>query len=118
MTAQAGTSGTAVVNSSSGRLWYMAAILCLTNAVAFIDRQSLPLLVDAIKADLQVTDTQMSYLIGLAFVVTYIGLGIPAGMLMDRYPRRVVMSAGIVLWSAATALNGLAVSYAIIFLAR
>jgi MFS family permease len=104
--------------SVSAQLWYMAAVLCLTNAVAFIDRQSLPLLVDSIKADLQVTDTQMSYLIGLAFVLTYIGLGIPAGMLMDKYPRRVVMASGIALWSAATAWSGLVVSYWAMFIGR
>ena len=104
--------------SASAQLWYMAAVLCLTNAVAFIDRQSLPLLVDSIKSDLQVTDTQMSYLIGLAFVLTYIGLGIPAGMLMDKYPRRVVMASGIALWSAATAWCGLVVSYWAMFIGR
>jgi MFS family permease len=117
MSVQTGTSR-ATGAGSSGPLWYMAAVLCLTNAVAFIDRQSLPLLVDAIKADLQVTDTQMSYLIGLAFVITYIGLGIPAGMLMDKYPRRLVMSVGIALWSAATALCGLVVSYSVMFVGR
>jgi MFS family permease len=104
--------------SVSARLWYMAAVLCLTNAVAFIDRQSLPLLVDSIKADLQVTDTQMSYLIGLAFVLTYIGLGIPAGMVMDKYPRRAVMASGIALWSAATAWSATVVSYWAMFIGR
>ena len=93
-------------------------IAVLTNAVAFIDRQSLPLLIDQIKSDLQVTDTQMSYLVGLAFVLTYVGLGIPAGMLIDRFPRRTVMSIGIALWSAATLLCGLVVSYRVMFLAR
>jgi MFS family permease len=102
----------------TGGSWYMAALLCLTNAVAFIDRQSLPLLIDQIKSDLQVTDTQMSYLVGLAFVLTYVGLGIPAGMLIDRFPRRTVMSIGIALWSAATLLCGLVVSYRVMFFAR
>ena len=104
--------------SASAQLWYVAVVLCLTNAVAFIDRQSLPLLVDSIKSDLQVTDTQMSYLIGLAFVLTYIGLGIPAGMLMDKYPRRVVMTSGVALWSAATAWCGLVVSNWTMFIGR
>jgi MFS family permease len=100
------------------RLWYMAAVLCLTNAVAFIDRQSLPLLIDQIKADLHVSDTQMSYLVGIAFVATYVLLGIPAGALMDRFSRRAVMAWGIGLWSAATALSGFATTYAVMFLGR
>src|SRR3974377_16956 len=89
-----------IATTSSGRLWYMAALLCLTNAIAFIDRQSLPLLVDQIKGDLQITDTQVSYLVGLAFVISYVGFGVPAGMLVDRFPRRAVMAFGIVFWSA------------------
>ena len=96
----------------------MAALLCLTNAVAFIDRQSLPLLVDQIKGDLQVTDTQMSYLIGLAFILSYVGLGIPAGMLVDRFPRRAVMALGIALWSASTVVCGFASSYWTMFIGR
>jgi MFS family permease len=96
----------------------MATLLCLTNAVAFIDRQSLPLLVDQIKLDLQITDTQMSYLIGLAFVATYVLLGVPAGMLIDRFPRRGVMALGVALWSGATMVCGFAHTYTTMFLGR
>lgn len=96
----------------------MAGVLSLINAVAFIDRQSLPLLIDQIKGDLRVSDTQMSYLVGIAFVATYVLLSVPAGALMDRFPRRAVMACGIALWSAATALCGFAGSYGMMFLGR
>lgn len=41
--------------------WRMVLILCLVNAVAFIDRNVLPLLVQPIKRDLSITDTEMSF---------------------------------------------------------
>ena len=82
--------GAAGRSESSARLWYMAAILCLTNAVSFVDRQSLPLLINQIKGDFRITDTQVSLLVGFAFIVTYAGLSIPAGMMVDRFSRRAV----------------------------
>lgn len=111
-TAQPSASG------SSARLWYMAAILCLTNAVSFVDRQSLPLLINQIKADFQITDTQVSLLVGFAFIVSYGGLSIAAGMLVDRFPRRTVLSTAIALWSFSTLFCALASNYVMMFVGR
>ena len=49
--------------------WRMASILCLVNAIAFIDRTALPLLVQPIKRDLGISDTLMSFLIDRKSVV-------------------------------------------------
>ena len=103
---------------SGARLWYMAVVLCLTNTVAFIDRSSMPLLVQQIERDLNITDTQMSFLIGLAFILVYSGLGVPAGMLVDRFSRRGVMSSGILLWATSTTLCGFVTTYPALFAAR
>lgn len=103
---------------SSFRLWYMAAILCLTNAVSFVDRQSLPLLINQIKGDFQINDTEVSLLVGFAFILTYAGLSIPAGILVDRFSRRAVLSAGISLWSASTMFCAFATNYWTMFAGR
>lgn len=79
----------------------MAVILCLANSVAFIDRTSLSLLVQPIEQDLRLTDTKMSLLIGLAFIIAYSGGGLFAGALVDRFPRRWVLSVGVALWPIA-----------------
>lgn len=100
------------------RLWYMAGLLCATNAVAFVDRSSLPLLINQIERDLQISDTQMSYLVGFAFIVAYSTISIFAGMLVDRVPRRGIIALGIALWSSATALCGFAHSYGTMFFGR
>ncbi|MDH7796712.1 MULTISPECIES: MFS transporter [unclassified Beijerinckia] len=104
--------------ASSFRLWYMAAILCLTNAVSFVDRQSLPLLINQIKGDFEINDTQVSLLVGFAFILTYAGLSIPAGILVDRFSRRAVLSAGIGFWSASTMFCSFATSYWMMFVGR
>jgi MFS family permease len=100
------------------RLWYMVAVLCSTNAVAFIDRASLPLLAQQIERDLKITDWEMGSLQGAAFVITYFGLAVPAGVLIDRFPRRQVMAAAISFWALFTMLCGFANSFPALFLAR
>jgi MFS family permease len=116
--AAAVAAGTARRSEPSARLWYMAAILCLTNAVSFVDRQSLPLLINQIKSDFQIADTQVSLLVGFAFIVTYAGLSIPAGMLVDRFRRRAVLSTAIAFWSASTMFCAFASSYWMMFVGR
>ena len=120
MSVQSAEAATGAVPSTRAgvQLWYMAVILCLTNTVAFIDRSSMPLLVQQIERDLNISDTQMSFLIGLAFILVYSGLGVPAGMLVDRFSRRGVMSSGIVLWATSTTLCGFVTTYPALFAAR
>ena len=100
------------------RLWYMVAILCSTNTVAFIDRASLPLLAQQIERDLKISDSEMGVLIGAAFIITYFGLAIPAGMIIDRFKRRPVMSIAIAFWAACTISCGFANSFMALFIGR
>jgi MFS family permease len=100
------------------RLWYMAAVLCLVNTVGFVDRQSLPLLVIQIEQDLHISDTEMSLLIGLAFVLVFSSMGIPAGMLVDRVNRRKLIAGAIALWGAATIGCAGAFSFTSLFIGR
>ncbi len=98
--------------------WSVTALLTAAYVISFIDRQVLALLVEPIKADLDLSDTQMSLLMGLAFGIFYTVLGIPIARLADRYSRRSIISVGIALWCFATAACGLARSYAHLFVAR
>jgi len=98
--------------------WYVAVILTLAHIVSFLDRQVLALLVEPIKQDLQISDTQMSLLLGFAFAVFYTLMAIPIGRLADRRSRRNIIVAGIAAWCFMTAMCGLARNYAQLFLAR
>src|SRR5262249_54309140 len=98
--------------------WYTLAVLTVGLMVATIDRSILSLLVGPIKHDLAVTDTQMSLLLGMAFVSIYAFLGLPIARLADVSSRRRVIGLGMAFWSAMTALSGFAHSYWQLFLAR
>lgn len=98
--------------------WYVVVVLTIAYIVSFLDRQILALLVEPIKRDLDISDTQMSLLLGFAFALFYTLLGIPIGRLADHSSRRVIIASGITIWCAMTACCGLARSYAQLFVAR
>ena len=98
--------------------WYTVAVLLLAYTLSFIDRMILTLLVAPIRAALDISDTQVSLLIGLAFALFYTLLGLPIAWIADRWNRRNLILIGVALWSAMTAGCGFAGSYATLFLAR
>lgn len=98
--------------------WYVVVILTIAYVFSFLDRQILALLVDPIRADMDISDTQMSLMMGLAFGIFYTLLGIPIGRLADRSSRRGIIAVGITIWCIMTAACGLARNYWQLFLAR
>jgi MFS family permease len=98
--------------------WYVVALLALTQVVSYIDRFLPSLLVGAIKSDLHLSDFQVGLLLGPAFGLFYVFVGVPLGWLADRYSRRVLLSVGIVIWCSMTAAAGFARSFLPLFGAR
>ena len=98
--------------------WYVVGVLLLAYTVAFVDRQILSLLVQPIRRDLGISDTQIGLLAGFAFALFYSMLGVPIAKLADRSSRRAIISIGVALWSLMTALCGLSKNYFQLFLAR
>jgi MFS family permease len=100
------------------RAWYAVGVLYVAYLLAFVDRQIIAFLVAPIRADLGITDFEFSLINGLAFAIFYATLGVPIGLLADRWSRRNLVAIGIALWSVMTALCGLAGNYVQLFLAR
>jgi len=98
--------------------WTVVAILIGTAVLSFTDRQVLSLLVDPIRTDLAISDTQMSLLLGIAFALVYGAAGVPLGMLADRFSRRNLILAGVVVWSTGSIACGLSQDFAQLFLSR
>lgn len=98
--------------------WYAVFVFGLALMVNFLDRGIFALLVAPIKADLGLSDTQVSLVVGFAFVLFYAVLGLPIARLVDRYSRRTIIGACIVTWSGMTALCGLAQNFQQLFLLR
>lgn len=103
---------------SPGRGWFAVGVLTLGYTVSFIDRTILSLLIDPIKADLLLSDTQIALLQGLAFGLFYTVMGMPLGWLVDRTSRRRVIGIGVTFWCLMTAACGLAQNFWHLFLAR
>ena len=94
------------------------AMLVLAYTFNFIDRQIISILAVPIKIDLGLSDTQLGLMGGLAFALFYTSLGIPIAMLADRTNRSWIMTIALAVWSAMTAICGLAQNFWHIFLAR
>ncbi|MCZ0953242.1 MAG: MFS transporter, partial [Rhodospirillaceae bacterium] len=102
------TSNVAPRYPSPGPAWFLVALLTVAYVVSFVDRYILSLLIEPVKADLGLTDFQIGLLLGPAFGIFYATMGLPLGYLADRSRRTWIVSAGIAIWSVATALSGLA----------
>jgi MFS family permease len=103
---------------SRGVAWYAAILLAVLFWLAILDRFILSLLIDPIKKDLGLTDTQFGLLQGFAFSVTFALFGLSAGLLTDRFSRRWAIFGGVSIWSVSTAGCGLALSFWQLALAR
>lgn len=93
-------------------------LLTVTYFFSYMDRQILAILQELIKEDLNLSDTQLGMLTGLAFAVFYAGLGIPVARLADRMNRKNIIAISLTVWSAMTAACGLAQNFIQLLLFR
>lgn len=98
--------------------WHALVLIALTNTVSLLDRQVLAILAPAIKADLKIGDAEMGLLYGTVFALFYALFSLPLGRLADGWRRARLLSLAIAFWSAATALGGVAGSFATLAASR
>jgi MFS family permease len=75
-------------------------------------------MVDPVRADLNLSDFEISLLQGLAFALLFAVVGFPVSRLADRKSRRGILAAGISFWCVMTAMCGLSTNFLQLFLAR
>ena len=97
---------------------YALGILVVVYTFNFIDRQILAILLPAIKAEFLVADWVLGFLAGTAFAIFYATLGMPIALLADRWNRRNLIAISLAIWSAMTALSGMAANIVQLSLAR
>ncbi|MGR9424296.1 MFS transporter [Rhizobium leguminosarum] len=100
------------------RMAAICVVLLLINAFSQIDRILPFILAEKIKADLELTDTEMGLLTGLAFAVCYALLSLPLARAADRGSPRLVLVSCILIWSVMTTLSGFAASFMFLALTR
>jgi MFS family permease len=97
---------------------YVLGLLVVVNVFNYLDRQILSILLEPIKRDLQLSDTALGFLTGIAFALFYTFAGIPIARWADHGPRRVIIALGLAIWSGMTALTGFAQTFTQLALAR
>jgi len=109
-------SHTVTISNSARR--YALGVLVVVYTFNFIDRQILAILLPAIKAEFLVDDWVLGFLAGSAFALFYATLGVPIALLADRWNRRNLIAIAVAIWSAMTALSGVAGNIVHLALAR
>ena len=97
---------------------YVLFVLTATYTCSYLDRYVLSVLIEPIKADLGMSDTQLGLLGGLAFALLYTLAGIPIARFADKHNRRNIIALSLTAWSAMTVACGFVKTYPQLLLAR
>lgn len=98
--------------------WYVLGVMTIVYALNIADRFSISTLIESIRLELHLTDSGIAFLTGVALALFYVTVGIPIALLADRANRRNILAIALALWSAMTAVCGLAQNYSQLLLAR
>jgi predicted MFS family arabinose efflux permease len=94
-----------------GRAVPVLTVLLLVNVVNFIDRQLPFILMESIKHDLHLSDSEIGLLAGVVFALVYSVAALVLAWISDRWSVRRMLLITLSVWSAFTALSGLARSF-------
>ncbi|MEQ1888015.1 MAG: MFS transporter [Alphaproteobacteria bacterium] len=103
---------------SANYVRYAVGILSVGYLFNFADRQILSILMQPIKQEMQLSDTELGFLSGLAFAMFYTVMGFPIARLADKYSRVNILAVCIGLWSFMTVLSGVAANFLQLLAAR
>lgn len=115
------TGNEASVSDASGvprDRWYVLAVLTIAYALNIADRFSISTLIEPIKLELELSDSGVAFLTGVALALFYVSVGIPVARLADRQSRRNILAVALAAWSGMTVLCGFAQNYWQLLLTR
>ena len=103
---------------SEGRGWFALFAIIFATFTMFFDQTVFGLLAERIKASFHISDATLGFLLGPASVIAFVIVGIPLARLVDIYPRKWVLSAGISILGVIMALGGIAQNFAQLIASR
>ena len=92
-------------------------VLCGVNLLNFYDRQAPGALVEPMRKEFRLSDTEIG-LLGSVFIWVYALAGLPLGRVADVWSRKKLLAIGVTVWSALTAASGLATSFSFLLFTR
>ena len=107
-----------IPGTSTGYARYALGLLLVVYTLNYVDRQILSILLEPIRRELHLTDSQLGLLSGLGFALFYAVAGLPIARLADTVSRKRIIAGSLALWSAATAVCGLTSNFAQLLVAR
>ncbi|MCA8900517.1 MAG: MFS transporter [Hyphomonas sp.] len=96
----------------------MLGLLALIYIIGSVDRAVPSIIVEPLKAEFGLTDGQLGFLTGFAYSIPYALAVLPAGWLIDRADRRVLLSVAAAVWSLLTMAGAAAQSFGVLVAAR
>ena len=106
------------VNFTPALRAYTVGLLTFIYTANYVDRQIVAILLQSIKLDMGLSDTQLGLLSGLAFAIFYATLGIPIAYLADRVSRKKIIIVSLSLFSVMTFICGFAQNFIQLLMAR
>lgn len=103
---------------SRGYSFYVLVLLAIGTVFNYYDRNLISILIEPMKRDLGLSDSQLGLLSGLAFAIVYCTVGIPIARYADRGRRVKVLGVSLGIWSVMTILCGFAQNYTALVAAR
>ncbi|MFP2931006.1 spinster family MFS transporter [Pyxidicoccus sp. 3LG] len=117
MNASPAVASPAVPSTPATNAGFALTILTLINLVNYLDRYIVAVALPDIQKEFGINDTQ-SGLLGTMFMVVFMLASPLGGYLGDRYPRKLLVAGGVLLWSLATGASGLATTFIALLVAR
>ena len=105
-------------SSAEAYAWYVLVMLVACYGVYNLDKSVISVVLEPIRTEFRMTDTQLGLLTGLATTLPFALTCIPVGLLADRVRRQGLLVVLIVVWSLMTGVAGLAQGMLLLFVAR
>lgn len=97
--------------------WFIIALGFLITLINYLDRSALSYTRKAMEAEFGINDAQFGY-IGSAFAISYMIMTTVGGIMVDKWGAHKVWPVAAILWSAVTAMMGLASGFWVLFAFR
>jgi|ETNmetMinimDraft_12_1059888.scaffolds.fasta_scaffold28960_2 MFS family permease len=97
---------------------YVLALLALSYGFSVMDRQIMSIVLEALRLEFALSDTQLGFLSGLAFAVLYAVLAVPIARFADHHSRVNIIAIAVGIWSLVTAVCGATQNFTQLLLAR
>jgi MFS family permease len=104
--------------TTTTKAWFSIVIIVLLVVLSMIDRNAINLMIDPIRKSFGINDFQIGLLQGPAFAIFFLIGSLLMGWMVDKYSNRLLIYAGVTIWSLATIASGLTGSFTTLLIAR